>query len=351
MEAVGQLTGGIAHDFNNMLTAILGSVELLEVRKAMFAPGAIRMLGVIRHAAERGANLTRGLLAFSRKQSLAPSVIDINQLVSDMSELLRRSLGESITIETALAGELWPAFIDPHQVESALLNLAVNARDAMPRGGTLKIETGNVVLNEAYVRLRDDMAAGEYLFVAVSDTGTGMTPDVLKRAFEPFFTTKAVGQGTGLGLSQVYGFVKQSGGNIELFSQAGRGTTVRMYFPRTNSRTAFAAPPLRASADPLPSGRETVLEAANAAEAMEILASRSDIQLLFTDLGLPGMNGGELATEALRLRPALKVVFTSAYARSTIGTLELPEREVHLLPKPFRIESLAQILRSVLDAI
>ncbi len=232
MEAVGQLTGGIAHDFNNMLTAILGSLELLEIRQEAFNPTANRMLLVIRQAAEHGAELTRRLLAFSRKQTLAPALTDINRLVSGMSELLRRTLGEAVKIETVMAGGLWPAFVDANQVESALLNLAVNARDAMPQGGTLTIESGNAFLDADYARMHGEVAPGPYVFVAVSDTGTGMSREVLERAFEPFYTTKEIGRGTGLGLSQIYGFVRQSGGHVELYSEAGRGTTVKMYFPR-----------------------------------------------------------------------------------------------------------------------
>jgi PAS domain S-box-containing protein len=373
MEAVGQLTGGIAHDFNNMLTAILGGLELLEFRREVFTPATNRMLEVIRHAAERGAELTRRLLAFSRKQALAPTVTDINRLVADMSELLRRSLGESLSIQTVLAGGLWTAFVDPNQMESALLNLAVNARDAMREGGKLTIETGNAFLNEEYVRRAEDLVVGEYVFIAVSDTGTGMTPDVLEHAFEPFYTTKEVGRGTGLGLSQVYGFVKQSGGHVELYSEVGVGTTVKLYFPRTDVRP----PPSNREAPPvavIPQGSETilvveddedvrgytvnavrhlgynVLEAGDAPEALVALDTHPDIMLMFTDVGLPGMNGRELADAALANRPDLKVVFTSGYARTAIVNLGLLERGVNLLPKPFRIENLARILRSALDA-
>jgi PAS domain S-box-containing protein len=373
MEAVGQLTGGIAHDFNNMLTATLGSLELLEARQETFTPAANRMLAVIRHASERGAELTRRLLAFSRKQALAPAVIDLNRLVADMSELLRRSLGESVSIETVLAGGLWSAFVDPNQVESALLNLAVNARDAMRQGGTLTIETGNTFLNDDYARRHNEVTPGDYVFIAVSDTGTGMTHEVLEHAFEPFYTTKEVGHGSGLGLSQVYGFVKQSGGNVELYSEPGHGTTVRMYFPRTDARPEWSVHQMAPPATPLPVGTETilvveddqdvrgytvnavrhlgynVLEAHDAADALAILDARPDIRLLFTDVVLPGMNGRELADAARSTRTDLKVVFTSGYARTAIVNLGLLERGVHLLPKPFRIESLARILRSVLD--
>jgi PAS domain S-box-containing protein len=372
MEAVGQLTGGIAHDFNNILTAILGSVELLEARQGVFTQAANRMLAVIRHASERGAELTKRLLAFSRRQALAPAAVDLNRLLAGMSELLRRSLGESISVETVLAGGLWPAFVDPNQVESALLNLAVNARDAMVQGGKLTIETGNAFLDEGYARRRDEVTAGEYVFIAVSDTGTGMTPEVLERAFDPFYTTKQAGYGTGLGLSQVYGFVKQSGGNVELYSEAGHGTTVRMYFPRTEARPDPASHDATPAAA-LPRGSETilvveddgdvrgyavnavrhlgyqVLEASDAATALALLGTRPDVDLLFTDVGLPGTNGRELAETAGMMRPGLKVVFTSGYDRSAIVSLGVLEPGVHLLPKPFRIETLAHMLRGALD--
>jgi PAS domain S-box-containing protein len=373
MEAVGQLTGGIAHDFNNMLTAILGSVELLEASQGGSTPTASRMLEVIRHASERGAELTRRLLAFSRKQALAPAVIDMNRLVGDMSELLRRSLGESILVETVLAGDLWPAFVDPNQVESALLNLAVNARDAMRHAGRLTIETGNASLNEDYARTRNDTVAGDYVFIAVSDTGTGMTHEALQHAFEPFYTTKETGHGTGLGLSQVYGFVKQSGGNVELSSELGRGTTVTLYFPRTDKRPE-TVPHVVSTATRLPGGAETilvveddedvrgytvsamrhlgynVLEASDAANALAIVDARPDIALLFIDVGLPVQNGRELAEAARFTRQDLKFVFTSGYATSAIVNLELSERGAHILHKPFRIENLARMIRSALDA-
>ena len=373
MEAVGQLTGGIAHDFNNMLTAILGSLELLEIRREAFSKGANRMLHVIRQAAEHGAELTRRLLAFSRKQTLAPALTDINQLVTGMSELLRRTLGEAIKVETVMAGDLWPAFVDPNQVESALLNLAVNARDAMQQGGRLTIETGNVLIDGDYARMHVDVAAGEYVFVAVSDTGSGMTAEVLERAFEPFYTTKEVGRGTGLGLSQIYGFVRQSGGHVELYSEPGRGTTVKMYFPRAETEQEPSAVITSAAPGPLSRGTETilvvddnedvrnysanaarhlgynVLEAGEAASALAMLDAHPDIRLLFTDVGLPGKNGRELADRAKSIRPDLRCVFTSGYAKAAVTNMGLLERGVLFLPKPFRIESLAHILRSALD--
>jgi PAS domain S-box-containing protein len=372
MEAVGQLTGGIAHDFNNMLTVILGSVELLEARDEAFSPGTNSMLQVIRQASERGAELTRRLLVFSRKQALAPAVTDINTLVSGMSQLLRRSLGESVAIETNLAEGLWPAFVDPNQVESALLNVAVNARDAMVQGGSLTIETGNTYLDEDYARRNTEVTAGEYVFVAITDTGSGMTGDVLEHAFEPFYTTKQPGQGTGLGLSQVYGFVKQSAGHIVLDSQIGRGTTVKLYFPRLIADRASEAHEAPLAAETIAKGTETilvveddedvrgysvnavrhlgysVLEAGNAAQALAILDARADISLLFSDVGLPGMNGPELADTARANGRDLKVVFTSGYARTVTANLNLND-DMLILPKPFRIGSLARLLRTALD--
>lgn len=373
MEAVGQLTGGIAHDFNNMLTAVIGSVELLEARQEVFTPEARQLLQVVRHASDRGAELTARLLAFSRKQALSPAIVDLGRLVAGMSELLRRTLGESIAIETTQAGGLWQAYVDRNQVESALLNLAVNARDAMPRGGRLTIRTGNKVLDAAYARRHEEVTAGDYVFIAVGDTGAGMDPHVVARAFEPFYTTKEVGHGTGLGLSQVYGFAKQSGGHVEIESQVGVGTTVTMYFPRPDEMTLDAVASPATVGKPAPRGNETILVVEDdedvrgysvgairhlgynvvatndAVNAQAILDARPDIDLLFTDVGLPGMNGSELASAVARSHPHVKVVYTSGYARTAISHLGLLQEGVHFLPKPFRIGSLAQILRAALD--
>ena len=284
-----------------------------------------------------------------------------------MSELLRRTLGEAVTVETVLAGGLWPAFVDPNQVESALVNLAVNARDAMRGGGRLTIETGNAFLDEDYARRHADVTVGQYVFIAVSDTGTGMSQEALEHAFEPFYTTKELGRGTGLGLSQVYGFVVSPAAMCDLYSELGYGTTVKIYFPRPESALESARPEAEeaAVAGPLPQGTETillvdddedvrgyssnaarhlgynVLEASDAGQAMGILETRQDIRLLFTDVGLPGMNGRELADRARGKWPDLKIVFTSGYARTAIANLGLLERGVLFLPKPFRLESLA----------
>jgi PAS domain S-box-containing protein len=373
MEAVGQLTGGIAHDFNNLLTSILGSLELLERGSDRLSDEARRFIGVIRHAGERGAELTRGLLAFSRKQTLAPAPVDVNRLVGAMSELLHRTLGEAVMVNPVLAAEAWPVFIDRNQLENALLNLAVNARDAMPEGGKLTIETGNTYLDEDYCARHGDLRPGDYVVVSVADTGIGMSDEVMSRVFEPFYTTKPVGSGTGLGLSQVYGFVKQSGGHIKLDSEPGVGTTIRLYLPRywgqiaTDEAAASDAdsalqpgneivlvveddPGVRAYS--VSAARElgyTVLEAHDGPSALAMLERVPAISLMFTDVGLPGMDGRRLAEEARRRVPRLRVVFTSGYARDAIMQHGLLTRSVLLLPKPFTVEDLSRILREALD--
>ncbi len=374
MAAVGQLTGGIAHDFNNMLAAILGSLELLKIRQERFNQGSESALDVIRHAVDHGAELTRRLMAFSRKQAPEPALTDTNQLVSGMAELLQRTLGSSITVETVLASGLWPACVDANQVESALLNLAVNARDAMRGEGRIVIETGNALLDEDYTFVNRDVTPGQYSFIAVSDTGTGMTPEVLQRAFEPFYTTKDTDHGTGLGLSQVQGFVRQTGGHVHVRSEMGHGTTVKMYFPRPDAERNADAIETGDQHGPLPRGDETilvvgdnddirtcssiaarqlgysVLEAADAGSAIVLLDENPSVRLLFTDVGPTGTNGPDLADRAKTVRPDLKVVFTSGLRRTTAGgrgTLGLDES---LLEQPSQIESFAKILRSALDA-
>jgi PAS domain S-box-containing protein len=371
MEAIGQLTGGIAHDFNNLLTAILGGVELLQRRGVCSGEEAERFLAAIRAAAQRGADLTHRLLAFARKQTLAPKPTDINRLVSSISELLRRTLGENIAIETVLAGGLWRANIDPNQLENALLNLAVNARDAMPGGGRLTVETGNTYLDDDYAAMSGDVQAGQYVMIAVSDTGAGMTEEVAARAFEPFFTTKAEGQGTGLGLSQVFGFIKQSDGHAKLYSEPGQGTVVKLYLPRDIGNAPLDdAPPPSESRAQIGNGETVlvveddaqvraytteavselgfrVLAAANAEEALRLLDHHPEVVLLFTDVGLPGMNGRRLAEEAARRRSGLKLLFTTAYARNAIVHHGLLDRGVHLLPKPFTFDALSRKLREV----
>ena len=236
MQAVGQLTGGVAHDFNNLLTTILGSIDIIERRPGTLPAELLRLLASARHAAERGAALTARLLAFSRRQALEPRVIRPNNMIRAMSDVLRRTLGENIVVEVVQSAGLWRTSVDPNQLESALLNLAINARDAMPNGGKLTVETGNTYIDEEYAEAHAEVKAGQYVLIAVTDTGSGMPPDVLERAFDPFFTTKPEGRGTGLGLSQVYGFVKQSGGHVKLYSEVGQGTTAKVYLPRSEFR-------------------------------------------------------------------------------------------------------------------
>jgi PAS domain S-box-containing protein len=372
MEAIGQLTGGVAHDFNNLLTVILGNLESL-ARYIPEAPRARRALDQATRGAQRAATLTSQLLAFSRRQPLNPKPTDANQLVSGMSDLIRRSLGESIAIETVLAAGVWRIEVDSNQLENALLNLAVNARDAMPKGGKLTLETTNAHIDEQYAGQYAEISPGQYVLISVSDTGAGMTREVLARAFDPFFTTKPLGEGTGLGLSQVFGFVKQSGGHIKLYSEIGQGTTVKIYLPRSTS----AAVPDEAES-PLSESRGdsseailvvedddgvrlysteslrdlgfTVHEANDASSALRILEHHPEIMLLFTDVGLPGINGRELVERARRIRPGLRVLFTTGYARNAIVHQGRLDPGVELLPKPFTRAQLGERVRAVLDA-
>jgi PAS domain S-box-containing protein len=372
MEAVGQLTGGVAHDFNNLLTVIMGNLDNLRHH----LPGQAepqRMVDAIMRATSRAATLTHRLLAFARRQPLEPKAIDVNKLVSGMSDLLRRSLGEGIVIETVLAGGLWRTLADPNQLENALLNLAVNARDAMQGAGKLTIETANAFLDEGYAALNEGVTSGQYVLIAVSDTGSGMSKDVAEKAFEPFFTTKEVGQGTGLGLPQVYGFVKQSGGHVKIYTEPGEGTTLKLYLPRL----LVADEPLEAvperppqpartpgecvlvveddedvrsySADILRSLGYRVMEAPDGPAALRLLDGEPELRLLFTDVGLPGgLNGRQLADEAKRRRPELKVLFTTGYARNAIVHQGRLDPGVELIVKPFTASSLAAKIRQVL---
>ncbi|MGA3401170.1 MAG: PAS domain S-box protein [Acetobacteraceae bacterium] len=373
MEAIGQLTGGVAHDFNNLLTVIGGNLETLQRRLVERDDQPLqRLVNAAMRAASRAAVLTHQLLAFSRRQPLEPKSVLVNSLITGMSDMLRRALPENISIETVLAGGVWPVFVDANQLENSLLNLAVNARDAMPDGGRLTIEAANVYLDEAYAATAE-LVPGQYVGIFVSDTGIGMTEDVAAKAFDPFFTTKDVGQGTGLGLSQVYGFVKQSGGHVRIYSEIGCGTTVKIYLPRLRSPDAAAEE--LPSAAPIPFGNgETVLvvedqadvrlysvemlrelgygvrDAPDGPTALRLIDAHRDITLLFTDVGLPGgMNGRQLADEALRRRPALKVLFTSGYARNAIVHHGRLDPGVHLITKPFTFSALAAKIRGVLD--
>jgi PAS domain S-box-containing protein len=372
MEAVGQLTGGVAHDFNNLLTVITGNLEHLE-RVLPPAQPTHRLIAAALRGASRAAMLTERLLAFSRRQPLVPEVLSINKLVAGMSDLLRRTIGERIFIETVLAGGLWPTFADSNQLENALINLAINARDAMPEGGKLTIETANSHLDEAYARMHNEVQSGQYVGISVSDTGVGMSAEVAAQAFEPFFTTKEIGQGTGLGLSQVYGFIKQSGGHVKIYSEIGQGTTVKLYLPRYRGRAE--AVDERIETRDLPRGRaETVLiveddpdvrdytvemvsdlgygvlSADDGASALRLLDSHREVSLLFTDVGLPGgMNGRQLAEQALRRQPRLKVLYTTGYARNAIVHHGRLDPGVEVVFKPFTYSDLATKIRRVLD--
>jgi len=370
MEAIGQLTGGVAHDFNNILTVITGTIEIL-AEGVTDRPELAAITKMIDEAAQRGADLTKHLLAFARRQPLEPRELDVNSLVVAASKLLRPTLGEQIEIQTTLATAPWPAFVDPNQLTTAVLNLALNARDAMPGGGKLTIETSNVELDQSYADLNSDVKAGPYVLVAISDTGSGIPPDLIEKVFEPFFTTKDVGKGTGLGLSMVYGFVKQSGGHIKIYSEEGHGTTVRLYLPRSVEKSAVAAAP--APAERLPRGSEIVLvveddelvrnyvvaqvrslgyrtlAADGAGQALDILRSDTEIDVLFTDVIMPGlMNGPRLVAEALKLRPQLGVLYTSGYTENAIVHHGRLDPGVLLLAKPYRKADLARMLRQAL---
>ncbi|CCJ06998.1 Two-component sensor hybrid histidine kinase [Methylocystis sp. SC2] len=378
MQAVGQLTGGLAHDFNNMLAVIVGCLNLL---KRTMARGEVDKDGLIDKAMEcvdRAAALTHRLLAFSRQQPLAPQTVDANKLVGGMAEMIRRTLGEAVNVETVLASGVWRIHVDPNQLESALLNLAVNARDAMNDEGKVTIETSNAYIDDHYAREHAEVKEGQYVLVAVSDTGAGMPPEVIAKAFEPFFTTKGPGKGTGLGLSQVFGFVKQSGGHIKIYSELGQGTTVKIYLPRFVGEGEVAAPihqanqlqrAMRGSPEMLILVVEdedrmrsvavamfkdlgySVLAAGNAAEALALINANPHIDLLFTDIVMPDMNGRALAEEALRRRPDLKVVFTTGFSRNAVIHNGVLDRGVNFLPKPFSIEQLAQKMSAVLGVM
>ncbi|MCW5683055.1 MAG: response regulator [Pseudolabrys sp.] len=380
MEAVGRLTGGIAHDFNNLLTAIGGNIDLAARRLNPPDERIIRTLNAARQASQRAATLVQRLLAFSRQHPQEVRAVDINRLVQGMSELLHRTLSEGVTIETVLGSGLWKCAIDPNQLENAIINLAVNARDAMPNGGRLTIETANAFLDDAYaVRAGGDFKPGQFIMVAVSDTGTGITPEVRDKIFEPFFTTKAVGSGSGLGLSMVYGFVKQSGGHVQVYTEPGEGTSFKLYFPRLPDDTtvpAWEAPAdsLVTAAQPV-SQRERILlveddedvrryvaealrdlgyrveTAPQASTALTLLETDTPFDLLFTDVVLPGgMNGRQLAERARELRPDLRVLFATGYTRNAIIHHGRLDADVNLLVKPFTPDALERKLRQIFEA-
>jgi len=369
MDAVGQLTGGVAHDFNNILTVITGTIEIL-IDGVEDRPQLAAIARMIDEAATRGAELTKQLLAFARKQPLQPRETDINTLVVDTAKLLRPALGEQIEIESMLEDDAWRAMIDPSQLSAALINLAVNARDAMPNGGKLLIETGNVILEEAYAESNPEVRPGPYVMVAVSDTGVGIAPAIRDKVFEPFFTTKEVGRGTGLGLSMVYGFVKQSGGHVKIYTEEGHGTTIKLYLPRIEQEGLAVADLAPAAVE---GGRETILvveddelvrtyviaqlkglgyatlAAASAAEALAMVQGGAKFDLLFTDVIMPGgINGRQLADELIRRRPDVKVLYTSGYTENAIVHHGRLDPGVALLNKPYRRVDLARKIREVL---
>ncbi|MBB6252937.1 response regulator [Nitrospirillum iridis] len=372
MEAIGQLTGGIAHDFNNMLAGIVGAADLIQkrVRDARF-DSIGRYVDSILSSANRAAGLTHRLLAFARRQTLDLKSADINQLVRSLADLLRRTLGHDIELKITLAPDLWPAITDANQFESAILNLAINARDAMANGGRLTIHTSNVTVTAGDERESADLRPGDYVLSCVTDTGTGMTQDVLEKAFDPFFTTKPIGHGTGLGLSMIYGFARQVGGHVTLHSTPGEGTTICLYMPRDPATPVAAEAPDTAPPEAPPKGRGTVLvvedelvvrmvvvdileehgyrviEVASAADALPHLAGDEAIDLLLTDVGLPGMNGRELAAEARRLRPGLKVLFATGYAEGASQRSTFVGDGMDYIAKPFDLDDLGQKVRAL----
>jgi signal transduction histidine kinase/CheY-like chemotaxis protein len=372
MEAVGQLAGGIAHDFNNMLAVIMGGLDLLKRKLARGETDVERFIEGAIDGAQRAATLTQRLLAFSRQQPLSPEPLIINKLVAGMSELLDRTLGEQVKVETVLAAGLWQVKADPAQLENAILNLAVNARDAMPGGGRLTIETQNAFVDDAYAQ-QYAIEAGQYVLIAVADTGVGMAPEVIAKAFDPFFTTKGAGKGTGLGLSQVYGFVRQSGGHVRIYSEPGVGTSVKIYLPRLYGEAAATEQAKRLttvhrglrseiilvvedeervralSVEALRELGYGVVEASDPSQALRMLDEGQQVTLLFTDVVMPEMSGRQLADRARRKRPGLKVLYTTGYTRNAIVHNGMLDPGTNLLTKPFSIEELAGKIRKILD--
>jgi signal transduction histidine kinase len=376
LDAIGHLTGGVAHDFNNLLTIIIGNLEAAQRQLESWTDGAqiklSRRLESAMHGAQRAATLTKRLLAFSRQQPLSPALLDVNRVLNGLSDFLRRALGEDVSLEIVGGGGVWPVEADATELEAAILNLAVNARDAMPEGGKLTIEASNSYLDDSYCRQNSDVQPGQYVQIAVTDTGSGMPKNVIERAFEPFFTTKESGQGTGLGLSQVYGFVKQSGGHVKIYSEAAEGTTVKIYLPRffgkaSAAEVAAAAPSRGRSGESvlvveddsdvrdyvvetLASLGYEVLEAGEAESALRLLEEHPCVHLLLTDVVMPGMNGRKLAEEARLRRPDLKILYMTGYSRNAImhqGRLDIG---VDLLQKPIISEQLASAVRKMLDS-
>jgi signal transduction histidine kinase len=372
LQAMGQLTGGIAHDFNNLLTVILGNLEIASAQLEKGSGAHSRIERAV-WGAQRGATLTQQLLAFARRQPLVPMPINLSAMLSDMANLLRHALGEHIEVRVVDAAGLWPAMADPTQVETALLNLALNARDAMPGGGRLTIEVANKVLDRDYARQHAEVVAGDYVMLAVSDTGCGMTPEVLARAFDPFFSTKDPGQGTGMGLAMVFGFAKQSDGHVKIYSEPGEGTTVRLYLPRAIGAVLPAPQRSGVPAD-LPHGSATilvieddagvrevastmlrelgyrVLEAVDGEEARRVFSENdAAVDLLLVDVVLPGrMKGNEVARQLAQARPGIRVLFMSGYTENAIVHHGRLDDGVQLIGKPFQREQLAQKVAEVL---
>ena len=385
IEAVGQLSGGIAHDFNNLLTIIMGNLDTIKRRLADKTEDEGALAGKLRkpldaalQGAQNAAQLTHRLLAFSRRQALEPARLDLNRLVSGMLDMLRRALGEELNIEAVLAAGLWPAFADTHQVENTLLNLALNAKAAMTKGCCLTIETANTYLDETYARQFGDIDPGQYVLLSVTDTGSGIPRDIMERVFEPFFTTKRPGEGSGLGLAMVHGFVKQSGGHVRIYSEEGHGTTVKIYLPRlTEAEEVSSVPapkPIDISAVPQARPHESilvvedndgvrdyakavlqglgyhVLEAVESNDALALLATAPRIDLLFTDVVLPGETTGRALANAVREKyPGLPVLYTTGYTRNAIVHQGRLDRDVHLLSKPYTQQDLARKVRELLD--
>ncbi len=372
MDAIGQLSGGIAHDFNNLLHVIANANEALSRTLASSDPKIVDLLARARRSTDRAATLTKRLLAFSRRQPLAPVALDPNRVVLDMKELLQSSLGERISLEIPSRNATWQTSVDQSQFETSILNLAINARDAMPNGGTLTIETSNTLLDHTYSALCHDAAPGEYVLLEVRDTGIGMTSDVVSRAFDPFFTTKRVADGAGLGLSQVYGFINQSGGHVKIYSEPDHGTTIKLYLPRLLAASTHIEQKQIEFGDSLPGKGEILLvedeedvrvftaemlrelgygvtATSNAASALAALDTMQPFDLLFTDVGLPdGIDGQQLAERATYRRPGLKVLFTTGYARNAIIHEGRLDPGVELITKPFTQGTLAQKLNVLL---
>ena len=378
MEIVGQLTGGLAHDFNNMLAIIIMSLELAQKRLAKGATNIDALLDGALEGAQRAATLTARMMAFSRQQPLLPQSINLNHVIGGMTEMITRTIGDAIKVRSVLAGGLWTTLVDVSQMENALLNICVNARDAMPNGGSITIETCNAHLDDNYARQNIDVTAGQYVMIAVTDSGTGMTPEVSAKAFEPFFTTKDVGKGTGLGLSQVFGFIKQSGGHLKIYSEVGQGTTIKIYLPRSFSSASAsqtATSELTVETQEMTRGdpskiilvvdderrvravtvatlRElgyTVIDAEDAVSGLKAIDENPDIGLLFTDIAMPGMNGRELAAEAAHRRSKMKVLFTTGFAHNAVlqgGALNVGK---NFIAKPFTIEQLAAKVSQIME--